>query len=73
MPQALNNPKYLRFKVASSFIIAALATIAFVRLALEAPPSPQTFAAYGVAAVIAAAGIWRGLIYLRAARAAQRA
>jgi uncharacterized membrane protein (DUF2068 family) len=69
----LNNPRYARFKVASSFIIAALGVIALARLALEVPLSGQTIAAYGVAAAIAAAGFWRGLIYLRAVRAAQRA
>jgi hypothetical protein len=68
-----NSPKYLAFKVATSFAIAALGVIALVRLFLETPPSPQTAAAYGIATVIAAAGFWRGLIYLRAARAVQRA
>lgn len=59
---------YLRFKILSSFAIAALFAVAFVRLAASVPHSSTAMLALGTCAIVIVAGTWRGLIYLRAAR-----
>lgn len=66
------SPNRLRYKIFTSFAIAILGAIAGVRLAMIAPPSTATIYAYVVLGVFIAAGVWRGLIYLRAARAGAR-
>ena len=60
----------LRYKIFTSFAIAALGAIALVRLALSVPLSGAAVMAFLVGGVIVVAATWRGLIYLRAARSA---
>jgi hypothetical protein len=58
----------LRFKVFSSFTIAALGIAMIVRLWGVAPPSAHMAPAYATAAILSAAAFWRGIIFARAAR-----
>jgi hypothetical protein len=62
----------LRFKIFTSFAIAALGVIALVRLTAIAPPSSETAFAYLVLGLLIAAALWRGFIYIRAARGPAR-
>jgi hypothetical protein len=66
------SPNRLRYKIVTSFAIAALGVIALVRLAMSAPLSSTTAWAFLILGVFIGAGLWRGLIYMRAARAAAR-
>jgi hypothetical protein len=66
------TPNRLRYKIFTSFAFAVLGGVAAVRLATVAPFSTSTMLAYGVAGIFVAAGVWRGLIYLRAMRAMAR-
>ena len=65
-------PARLRFKIVTSFAFAALGAVMLVRLAAVAPFSPGTLPAYATALIFCLAGLWRGVIYLRAAFAANR-
>jgi hypothetical protein len=60
----------LRYKVFTSFAIAALGLVMIARLLGVAPPSAQTAPAYATAALLSAAALWRGIIFARAARSA---
>ena len=59
----------LRYKVFTSFAIAACAALAIARFAMETRPTGQAIFVYAVLAILAIAGFWRGIIYLRAVRA----
>jgi hypothetical protein len=58
----------LRYKVFTSFAIAACAFLGIARLALQSGSSGQASFVYAILAVLAVAGIWRGVIYLRGVR-----
>ena len=58
----------LRYKVFTSFAIAALGIVLIVRLSGAAPFSMQTLPAYATAAILSIAALWRGVILARAAR-----
>ena len=58
----------LRYKVFTSFAIAALAAIGIARLASQSGASTQALFVYAILGVLAVAGFWRGVIYLRAVR-----
>lgn len=58
----------LRYKIFTSFAIAALALVALVRFAaIETVTAPAIFV-YAILVVLGAASFWRGMIYLRAVR-----
>jgi hypothetical protein len=59
----------LRYKVVTSFAIAACAFLGIVRISFQTQASSQAFFVDAILAILAVAGIWRGLIYLRAVRA----
>jgi hypothetical protein len=65
MVQSANR---LRYKVFTSFAIALCAFVGITRLALETQASAQGAVVYAILAILAVAGVWRGIIYLRAAR-----
>jgi hypothetical protein len=65
MVQSTNR---LRYKVFTSFAIALCAFVGIARLALETQPSAQGAFVYAILAVLAVAGVWRGIIYMRAVR-----
>lgn len=65
MQQSVNR---LRYKVFTSFMIALCAFYGIARLALQTQVSSQTMFVYAILAVLATAGVWRGLIYLRGVR-----
>jgi uncharacterized membrane protein YhfC len=65
MVQSANR---LRYKVFTSFAIALCAFVGIARLALETHASAQGAFVYAILALLAVAGVWRGIIYLRAAR-----
>lgn len=58
----------LRYKVFTSFAIALCAIVGIARMALETRPSEQGAFVYAILAVLAVAGVWRGIICLRAVR-----
>jgi len=58
----------LRYKVFTSFAIALCAFLGIARLALQTQGSIQVLFVYAILAVLATAGVWRGLIYLRGVR-----
>ena len=69
MSIAMTDPRNrLRYKVFTSFAIAALGIVLIVRLLGAAPPSAQTAPAYATAAILSIAAVWRGIILARAAR-----
>ncbi len=59
----------LRYKIFTSFAVAVLAAVTFVRLVLEIPLSMHTLGAFVVAAILCLAGAYRGILYTRASRA----
>jgi uncharacterized membrane protein HdeD (DUF308 family) len=63
------SPNRLRYKIFTSFAVAGLGVIALARLATSVPFSGSTALAFFIGALLVFAGLWRGLIYLRAARA----
>lgn len=65
MVQSANR---LRYKVFTSFAIAACAFVGIARLALQTQASAQGAFVYAILALLAVAGVWRGIIYLRAVR-----
>jgi|GEM_PF-2181154 len=68
----MNSGARLRYKIFASFAIALAAIVGIVRLAAEAGVSTHVAGAYLIFALLAAAGIWRAVIYLRLARSATR-
>lgn len=58
----------LRYKVFTSFAIAAFAFVGIARLAFQTQGSGQAALVYAILAVLAIAGVWRGIIYVRAVR-----
>lgn len=65
MVQSANR---LRYKVFTSFAIAVCAFVGIARLALQSQLSAQGAFVYALLALLAVAGVWRGIIYLRAVR-----
>jgi hypothetical protein len=59
----------LRYKVFTSFAIAAFALLGMARLATQSDNSGQVFLVYAILAVLVVAGVWRGVIYLHGVRA----
>jgi hypothetical protein len=64
----MNPLDRLRFKIATSFAIAALGIIMFVHLALMLPLSLSTLLPFLAPIIFVIAGVWRGLIFIRAVR-----
>lgn len=64
----LQQVNRLRYKVVTSFAIAACAFLGIARISLQTNASSQAFFVDAILAILAVAGIWRGLIYLRAVR-----
>jgi hypothetical protein len=64
----MNPLNRLRFKIATSFGIAILGCVTFARLLSVVPISVTTLVPFIIAAILALAGLWRGLIYLQALR-----
>lgn len=66
----MNPLNRLRFKIVTSFAIAALGAITFARLASVVPFSLSlpTLMPFMLAGIFVIAGIWRGFIYLHAVR-----
>jgi len=62
------SPLRLRFKIVTSFAIAACAAIALARLAASVPLDGTTMLAFASGGLLLGVGAWRGWIYLRAAR-----
>jgi hypothetical protein len=58
----------LRYKVVTSFAIAACAFLGIARITIQTQASSQAFFVDAILAILAVAGIWRGLIYVRAVR-----
>jgi hypothetical protein len=61
------NLNRLRFKIFTSFALFGLAVVTIVRLWGVAPPTLHNAGAYATAAILAAAALWRGIIFARAA------
>jgi hypothetical protein len=67
MVQSTNR---LRYKVFTSFAIAICAFVGIARLAVQTHASAQGAFVYALLTLLAVAGVWRGIIYLRAVRTA---
>ncbi len=68
----MNSLNRLRFKVATSFAIAALCAVAFARLASIVPLSLATLAPFLILCILLIAALWRGYIFMRALRGPTR-
>jgi hypothetical protein len=64
----MNPLNRLRFKIVTSFAIAALGIVMFVHLALMLPLSLSTLLPYLAPVIFVIAGVWRGMIFLKAVR-----
>ena len=64
----MNPLNRLRFKIATSFAIAVLGIIMFARLALILPVSLGTLLPFLAPIILVVAGVWRGLLFIRAVR-----
>ena len=64
----MNPLNRLRFKIATSFAIAVLGIIMFARLALILPLSFESFLPFLAPIMLVVAGVWRGVIFLKAVR-----
>ena len=64
----MNPLSRLRFKIVTSFAIAALGTVMLVRLMSLMPFSFTSLLSFLVPVLLIIAGIWRGLIFLHAVR-----
>ena len=70
MPGSMLKPvNRLKYKVFTSFAIAVCASLGIIRLGFQTQPSTQGVIVYAILGLLAVAGVWRGLIYLRAAHA----
>jgi hypothetical protein len=58
----------LKYKIVTSFAVAALAVVAIARLLSDVGFSAHSAGAFAVLAVLAVAAAWRGIHYLRFAR-----
>ena len=58
----------LRFKIVSSFVIAAFGLIMVVRLGEFVSLSPSTLIYFVAPLIFMVGGVWRGIIFLKAAR-----
>jgi len=63
-------PSRARYKAFTSFAMALCAGVAFVRLERALPLDVHSVGALAVCAMLCTAAAWRGVIYLRALRAA---
>jgi hypothetical protein len=61
----MKSAGWLRFKIATSFLIAGFGAIMLVRLSSVSAANLLDFVA---PAIFVIAGVWRGLIFLNAAR-----
>ncbi len=66
----MNPQARLRFKILTSFAVALMGCIAWARLWQATPPSYSSLTAFVIIGILIVAGAWRGIIYLRVARAA---
>jgi hypothetical protein len=64
----MNALARLRFKIVTSFLIAGLGALMFVRLATIAPISGATLIWFLAPVLFIVAGTWRAVIFLKAAR-----
>jgi hypothetical protein len=64
----MNPLNRLRFKIATSFVIAALGMVMVVRLTQVLPFSVASFLPYLAPIIFIIAGVWRGVIFLSALR-----
>jgi hypothetical protein len=64
----MRSVRLLRFKIATSFLIAGLGAVMCVRLAREIVLSPAALIDFLAPALFMIAGTWRGLILYRALR-----
>ena len=64
----MNSRAWLRFKIVTSFAIAALGAIMFIRLANSEPISAATIIWFLAPIIFVIAGVWRALIFLKAVR-----
>jgi hypothetical protein len=62
----------LRYKIFTSFAFAALCLVALFRLASSTPLTGAAVLALCIGVVVVVAATWRGIIYLRVARANPR-
>jgi hypothetical protein len=62
----------LRYKIVTSFAFAALCLVALIRLITTMPLHGPAMAAFALSVLLLAAATWRGVIYLRVARAGPR-
>jgi hypothetical protein len=60
--------RWLRFKIVTSFAIAALGMVTCIRLANLQPVSADTLVWFIAPLVFVGAGLWRGMIFMRALR-----
>ena len=58
----------LRFKIVTSFVIASLGIVMMIRLTQFAPMRPESVILFIAPLLFVVAGVWRGVIFLRAAR-----
>jgi hypothetical protein len=62
----MNTRNVLRYKIITSYVIAALGSMMFARVALIQPLTAATGMALGISAIFVLAGIWRARIYSHA-------
>jgi hypothetical protein len=62
----MKAPAWLRFKIVTSFVIAGLGVVMFVRVAGIVPISPTTLIWFLAPTLFVIAGVWRGVIFLKA-------
>jgi hypothetical protein len=68
MQISMNPLNRLRFKIVTSFAIAAFGVVAAARLASHMPFSSATVLPFLILALLVSAGLWRGFIFLQAVR-----
>lgn len=64
----MKSRSWLRFKIVTSFAIAGLGAIMFIRLASSEPISTATLIWFLAPIIFVTAGVWRAVIFLKAVR-----
>jgi hypothetical protein len=64
----MNALARLRFKIVTSFLIAGLGVLMFLRLAVSEPMSGATLIGFLAPVLFVIAGVWRAIIFLKAVR-----
>lgn len=72
LPYIMKPRALLRFKIVTSFLIAGLGAVMFLRLTISVPMSGGSLIWFLAPIIFMVAGVWRAVIFLKAVRGLAR-